>query len=45
MVDIIYAPVLGQSNGQSMKNFYGDADSGHTTLEAGLESITGLTAI
>lgn len=43
MVDVIYAPILGQSNGGNMNNFVGDDDAGYTMLEDGLSDLTGLT--
>ena len=43
MTDVIYAPILGQSNGGNMNNFVGDSDAGYTMLENGLSDITGLT--
>jgi len=43
MVDILYAPILGQSNGRNMKNFVGDEDAGYTLLESSLSHLTGLT--
>ena len=40
--DKIYAPIVGQSNGNNMYYFYDDDDSGASVLEQTLTSLTGV---
>ena len=44
MADILYAPILGQSNGRNMQKLGDDADAGYTKLTDTLTALTGLEA-
>jgi len=43
--DVIYAPILGQSNANAMTYFHDDTESGSTVLEQTLTDLTGVQTI
>ena len=45
VADVIYAPILGQSNATGMIYFLGDDESGATVLESELSSATGIPTV